>query len=61
MSSTKFYKFNVKGTEFKCFYTLLFDYGVVSIKFGAYWCDRTIRFDDEMENHSLLGMVRQFS
>jgi hypothetical protein len=45
MSTTKFYKFNVNGNEFKCFYTLLSDYGVVSIKSGACWCDRTIRFD----------------
>lgn len=42
---TKFYKFNVEGTEFKCFYTLMFNYGVVSIRSGACWCDRTIRLD----------------
>lgn len=44
---TKFYKFNVRENEFKCFYTLLFNHGVVSIKSGEVWCDRTIRFDTD--------------
>lgn len=45
MSTTKFYKFYVNGNEFICFYTMLFDRGVVSIKSGGCWCDRTIRFN----------------
>lgn len=46
---TKFYKFTVKGTEFKCFTNppmLRDDYGTVSIKSGGFWCDRTIRCDE---------------
>ena len=43
----RFYRFTVKGTEFTCFTTILNSgYGVVSIKSGPVWCDRTIRCDE---------------